>query len=648
MQQFITLNKILTIAILAIVIKANAQTTYYIDATNGNDNNNGKSTITPWQTIDKINNKTFSPGDSILFKRGEIWIDEKLEISGLSGTKNNFITYGAYPNNSNPKPIITSIKKHNISWINKGNNIWKAKNPPTYHPQRLLINDSEFLRANKLSELDGINFFWLYNKEENGDLYIYSNDDPTLKKISYTTNSFPIIIEDANYINITDLDLQGGWTNIYLFENTSYINLIDLNIGKYAYGGVNINNENSNTPHNIIIRNCNFNAFFNFDYSMANIYNKAQERGTEDGIFFQAGEHCEIYNNNFKNWGHASINIDGNPMGDTKVKIAYISIHNNYLTSPDICYGGRLAIDDAHDCEIFNNNIVNTSVQSQINGYNNHFHHNIINGRLSTPFLNIIESGLDIDSYSNTNIQNNIYENNIIMNTDGAGIQISTSGDYNIQNIIIRNNILYNCGRKLNSISLKIQNNTTECKTSDNKFYNNLIFNKENYNTIDFRGSIINVNDFNNISETDGYIINNNISTNPLFIDEPNGNYHLQNTSHCINTGDFPLATKDYDGNTIPYANTLPDIGIYEHKYTNTIYNKKYVNNLAIYPNPTTKYIYFPEHYKDKSYKIFSLSGSIIESGTIQQKPIDLSKVKTGIYFIKIEDYLKPVKIIKQ
>ena len=46
--------------------------TYYVDATNGNDYNNGLSPSTAWKTIAKVNAPSFNPSDFILFKRGEI------------------------------------------------------------------------------------------------------------------------------------------------------------------------------------------------------------------------------------------------------------------------------------------------------------------------------------------------------------------------------------------------------------------------------------------------------------------------------------------------------------------------------------------------------------------------------------------------
>jgi len=67
---------------------------YYVDATGGNDSWNGLSPETAWKTIQKVNGMNFSPGDSILFKRGEIW-REQLIVSS-SGEEGNPITFGAY------------------------------------------------------------------------------------------------------------------------------------------------------------------------------------------------------------------------------------------------------------------------------------------------------------------------------------------------------------------------------------------------------------------------------------------------------------------------------------------------------------------------------------------------------------------------
>jgi len=46
--------------------------TYYVDAKNGNNSNNGLSMSGAWKTIAKIKASVFNPGDQILFKGGRI------------------------------------------------------------------------------------------------------------------------------------------------------------------------------------------------------------------------------------------------------------------------------------------------------------------------------------------------------------------------------------------------------------------------------------------------------------------------------------------------------------------------------------------------------------------------------------------------
>lgn len=76
--------------------------TYYVDATSGSDSNSGLAPDKPWKTINKVNNSTFLPGDSVLLKRGEIWREKLTVPSG--GSIGNPITLGSY--STGAKPII--------------------------------------------------------------------------------------------------------------------------------------------------------------------------------------------------------------------------------------------------------------------------------------------------------------------------------------------------------------------------------------------------------------------------------------------------------------------------------------------------------------------------------------------------------------
>ena len=68
---------------------------YYIDASGGNDSNNGNSSAFAWKSLTKVNATTFAAGDSILFKSGCTWIGQLYpKGSGSSGSPIVINKYG--------------------------------------------------------------------------------------------------------------------------------------------------------------------------------------------------------------------------------------------------------------------------------------------------------------------------------------------------------------------------------------------------------------------------------------------------------------------------------------------------------------------------------------------------------------------------
>lgn len=621
-----------TLIVLFLINTLQAQTTYYVDATGGNDSNNGTTIGTAWKTINKVNQMTFIAGDTISFKRGEIWNnpDEiRLYISDISGTASSPIVYNAY--GTGDKPIISSVVPQTHTWLDMGGNIWKADNPPTDNPGRLLVNGVEKLRANIQSELDGISFFWRYDHSTN-DLYLYSVLNPNTLTIEYSTD-FPVIIGYSSFIIIENLDIQGGRTGIYINTLSKNIYLRNMNIGKYCSDGVVISSGSSlpsEYPENIIIDSCNFNSFFAFDYSSAGSYPGSSDRGCGDGIRTSALNHGEIKNCEFKNWGHASIGLVD--------ESTYLLVHDNYLTSPDICYGGRIGISTATHCEVFNNQIINTSVSNQLNGQFNHYHHNIFSDINNTPLKpSTTANAIGIQAYTSTEVKNNTYENNVIIDVEGLGIKISGNNTQDIHNNIFRNNIIMESGTTIGGKSIEVEGNLYE-QTYDNSFHNNLVYSSVTNQTCDFRDTLYDITGFNALSGSDGYAINNNIAANPMFADAANSDFHLLSNSPCINTGGALLSSYDYDGNTIPFSNTLPDIGIYEYQGLISATDYPNLNELLVFPNPTTHKIYISTDFQNYNYQLISLTGNIVLQGKLQTNEIDVSEIKSGIYILKLTD----------
>lgn len=547
-------------------------TVYYVDSISGDDGDDGTTINSAWQTFEAIHNKiygaeAFIAGDSILFKRGQSWQGNRLAIEEIHGTASSPIIFGAY--GAGAKPVFNLIVPQNLSWEHQSDNIWKASNPPGYHPERLLKNGVEILRANNSGEL-GSTFLWLYEvTDSSNELYLYSLDDPGDATIEYNAvnpnNSnaslSPIIISDSSHILIENLDIQGGWTGIHIAEGVNNIRIYNLQIGKYSSNGINIY-----SGENIVIDNCDFNNHFTLDYSMGATTRESSKRGSGDGIVIYGLAEGVIKHSSFTNWGHASINIDGGP----EIQVSGVRIFDNTLTSPDICYGGRIAVDDAHHCELFNNRIIDTSVQSQLNGHSNHYHHNIFINTRSSP-LNInneIDAGIDVADYSNTAVYGNTYENNLVANTEGVGIQLSGNNLRPVHDNIFRNNIVYNCGLlpipRISGIGITIASNEDpDIPTSDNHFLTNLVYNDNTEDTYSFRGTISNAKGFNQFNGSDGFTLADNIGANPLFKDMENGDYQLEKASPCRNAGTETLAILDYYGNTVPIG-IRPDIGIHE------------------------------------------------------------------------------------
>lgn len=96
--------------------------TYYVSSSIGNDDYSGTSEDSPWQSLTRVNNYyKFSPGDQILFKKGDEWTGT-IKVN-VSGTAENPIVFGAYGTGDKPK-IYGSEKI--TGWTLYSGNIFKA------------------------------------------------------------------------------------------------------------------------------------------------------------------------------------------------------------------------------------------------------------------------------------------------------------------------------------------------------------------------------------------------------------------------------------------------------------------------------------------------------------------------------------------
>ena len=626
-----TIKNFITLIAIFVISSLQAQTTYYVDATTGNDANIGTTQNLAWQTIQKVESMsvTFQPGDSILFKKGEIWNGKQLEPSNHpSGTINNPITYSSY--GTGAKPVINLHIEQSPVWTDEGNNIWST-DLVYVCGSRFFENNVEMLRANDSLYFGsfGTRYYIAPYNSSTEKLYIKCNSNPAFNTYQWSERCAAIEIDNADYINLVNLDIRGAGTAIYMYHNIGW-NIINCNIGRNSAEGIKIVYSSD-----ILIDSCSFVPNNLIDQSqLPDTISGSSYSGCTDGVFVTSGSSdITISNSFFKNWGHASFSSN---TADSLNKVSNIIFHNNEITAPDILYGGRVAYSGySEDGEYYNNYIHNTRTANQLGGSRNHFHHNIIDTILYSPLKEYVYAiGVSLSNY-NIQVRNNVIENNVIANTEGKGIEIySINWGYpnEVSGNIFRNNIIYNCGTLDNNITIQFHKDQSGQLIYNNIVENNLFYNSNTTQTClyQYGGVLSDVATFN----TQDADITDNIGGDPLFVDATNGDYHLLGNSPAIDAGATPLSTEDYEGNIIPNG-IAADIGVFEY-YESTGITENLTERIIFYPNPTTGKIFISNEFLDKKYQIISMTGAVIKSGKINATEIDLIEFNSGIYLIKI------------
>ncbi len=90
--------------------------TYYIDAVNGNDSNDGKSEGKAWKSLYKASSLQLGAGGKVLLKAGCTWNNEKLMVKNARGTKANPVIVGKYGDGKNPV-----INGNGSKWLDSQN-----------------------------------------------------------------------------------------------------------------------------------------------------------------------------------------------------------------------------------------------------------------------------------------------------------------------------------------------------------------------------------------------------------------------------------------------------------------------------------------------------------------------------------------------
>lgn len=138
-------------------------TNYYVSTNSGNDAYTGKSTAAAWKTITKVNSmmSTFVAGDSVLFKRGDVFT-EQLNIT-KSGTSGSRIVFAAYGTGTNPMFNTAATLS---GWTATSNpNIWVANYTGTLSEVRFVTINDKIQQIGRYPDASAVNDGFLYNDE---------------------------------------------------------------------------------------------------------------------------------------------------------------------------------------------------------------------------------------------------------------------------------------------------------------------------------------------------------------------------------------------------------------------------------------------------------------------------------------------------
>jgi len=235
------LRLIVALGISLLSVTASAAT-FYVDPA-GNDSNNGTSTASAWQSLAKVSNRAFSPGDTILFKRGGVWRGQLM--FGYSGNATSPIVLDAYGTGNNP--VIDGADVVG-GWVTSGGSKYTAS--VATQPEVVVLNGVKGTRVSSASAVNGVNkWFWA-----NSILTVYAAAAPA--NVEVATHQFTVAVASGSYVSIKNLAVIYAFYPVMLY-NASHCLLENLNVFDSAgTAGIYLLAESPGVTAYNTVRNC--------------------------------------------------------------------------------------------------------------------------------------------------------------------------------------------------------------------------------------------------------------------------------------------------------------------------------------------------------------------------------------------------------
>ncbi len=392
--------------------------TYYVDAVNGSDTNNGLSTDSPWRTVSKASNRLFQPGDAVLLKRGCVW-HEQLSVWS-SGTEAAPITYGAYGEGAAP--------------ILNGTNTAKAK---------------------------ATSFYFV--------LGVYSQSYVTVKDLEFVNGCYPVLLYNASFVTLDNLSVHDatGAAGIYVLAegaNAAASNTVkDCTV--YNITGSADSLANGNNGCGIFL--------YGEDASRNTVIGNTVHDCGHEGIVVLAGSYNVIAGNTVYRSGQSGIRValetaTGNLIednrsyenaltADDRFGIDLIRVGNDNVVRYNVVHDQHDTLNDAAiGADTGNDGQKYGTGGIRFDGGNWEGHDFMDSTGNQAYYNTVYNEGCGIESFNFSNVS---LFNNTVYNSRTTGISVQSVFATVCANNVIRNNIVHTAGSAL--VYLYRMDNTT-------------------------------------------------------------------------------------------------------------------------------------------------------------------------------------------
>ncbi len=516
-----------------------SQTTYYIDATGGNDSNNGITPQTAWRSLNKVNNYSFNTTSGNVYvrlKKGQVWRETLTPSRGGTG-ENNRVIFCSYGTGRRPQILGSNDLKSDISiWTDMGSNVWRRSlsSSPFYviFEKPNTATNWGYIQSSSSACNSDYKFYY-----SSGYLYVYSVGNPAsyYDKIEAPARAFAVGEITVRYITLDSLEIWGSQEACVRTSNGHYLTIQNCDI--HHVGNVSVRDGGQGDLLYIISSNAVVRNNRIWEPGSHGIY-----QGMYNGY---VGRNCLYEGNYIANCYYTMIDIQHTgSAGSTYGNAGGHIIRNNYLIGDSMAQGS-----------IYNGAGAGIQVLGMRENGQNEWMKNI---RIYNNVLVGMQWGINwtrvadsIQVYNNTFI-----DTDILMRETREDGWPSVSGYYTPPTKIWwKNNIVYRSSGSLISIS----NDT-------NKVFDNNLWYSSSGSPFNSGGSSRNFTQWKSWIKGD----NNSVFANPMFVQYTNKSsakdLRLQSTSPAINIGATLGVPYDRDKNGIsrPQGNGY-DAGAYEY-----------------------------------------------------------------------------------